>query len=263
MTCWVIDLDGVMWLGDRPIEGSSAAVAELLGRGDRVVFATNNSTATGEARAGQLVAHGLPEGIEVVTSADAAAGMVGADDVALVVGGEGLADALRSVGCTVRRVRPATPEQEVADGPLTVVVVGLDPHFDYNTLDRAAGAVRAGARLIATNTDPTFPLASGLAPGAGSLVAAVEVAGGTRAEVAGKPHEPMAGLLRAHLGPDLADGVVVVGDRLDTDGALAELLGWPFALVLSGVTTRMPAEPRPPVAEVSATLWDLVQGRSR
>jgi 4-nitrophenyl phosphatase len=263
VTCWVIDLDGVMWLGDRPIEGSAEAVAQLLHRGDRVVFATNNSTATGEARAGQLVAHGLPEGIEVVTSADAAAGMVGTGEVALVVGGEGLADALRSAGCTVRRARRDAEGGGAAGEAVTVVVVGLDPGFDYPTLDAAAAAVRAGARMIATNTDPTFPLASGLAPGAGSLVAAVEVAAGTRAEVAGKPHGPMAELLRARLGTDVDDGVMVVGDRLDTDGALAELLGWPFALVLSGATTGVPDDPHPPVAQVSARLWDLVQERSR
>jgi 4-nitrophenyl phosphatase len=263
VTCWVIDLDGVMWLGDRPIEGSAEAVAQLLERGDRVVFATNNSTATGEARAAQLVAHGLPGGIEVVTSADAAGGMVGTGEVALVVGGEGLGDALRSAGCTVRWARRAAEGEGAAGEAITVVVVGLDPGFDYGTLDTAAAAVRAGARMIATNTDPTFPLASGLAPGAGSLVAAVEVAAGARAEVAGKPHGPMAELLRARLGPDVDDGVMVVGDRLDTDGALAELLGWPFALVLSGATTRMPDGPHPPVDQVSARLWDLVQERSR
>jgi HAD superfamily hydrolase (TIGR01450 family) len=254
---WVIDLDGVMWLGAQPIEGSPEAVAELLLRGDRVVFATNNSTESGESRAAELVSHGLPEGIEVVTSADAAAGLADAGDLALVVGGDGLVEALRRRGCRATRAFP--PERmDLIEGPFTLVVVGLDREFDYRSLDLASSAVRSGARLVATNTDATFPSEHGPRPGAGSLVIAVETASGATAEVAGKPHGPMAELLRARLAGAQPGEVVVVGDRVDTDGELAKRLGWPFALVLSGVTDRAPTGSDPPVAHVSATLADLV-----
>jgi 4-nitrophenyl phosphatase len=90
--------------------------------------------------------------------------------------------------------------------------------------------VRAGARLIGTNDDPTFPTPQGLLPGGGALLAAVAVASGATPIVAGKPHAPMADLVRSRLGPE----GIVVGDRADTDGALAALLGYRFALVLSG-----------------------------
>lgn len=261
MTIWVIDLDGVMWLGGQPIEGSAAAVAELLDRGDRVVFATNNSTETGGARASQLVAHGLSEGIEVITSADAAAGLVAPGDVALVVGGDGLVDALQGRGCEAWRAR--SQEAQRLEERVNVVVVGLDRGFDYPTLGTASAAVRRGARLIATNSDPTFPSAAGLEPGAGSLVAAVETASGAVAEVAGKPNRPMADLLAARIGAVAPGEVVVVGDRVDTDGALADRLGWPFALVLSGATQRAPLGGHPPVAHVAPTLADLVGEWSR
>ena len=88
-----------------------------------------------------------------------------------------------------------------------------------------------GARFVATNLDPTYPVAGGLVPGAGALVAAVSTASGTRPEVAGKPEAAMVALVHARWGTT----GVVVGDRPSTDGALAVALEWPFALVLSGV----------------------------
>ena len=97
-------------------------------------------------------------------------------------------------------------------------------------------AVREGARFVATNLDATYPVPGGLIPGAGSLVAAVATASGTRArgrgQAGGADGRSSSGSASAHTG-------VVVGDRPSTDGALATALGWPFALVLSGVTAAV------------------------
>ena len=101
----------------------------------------------------------------------------------------------------------------------------------------AVRTVLAGARLIASNTDPTFPTDSDPLPGAGSVVAAVERATATDAVVAGKPHQPMADLARTRLaerGADL-DDVVMVGDRFSTDGRFAAALGARFIRVRSGI----------------------------
>jgi 4-nitrophenyl phosphatase len=225
---WVIDLDGVMWRGREPIEGSVAAVAHLLERGDRVVFCTNNSVESGAARAARLRGQGVPDGAEVVTSADAVTALLQPGERVLCLGGPGLRSAIEGVGARVRGAGDGAGGAE----PVDTVVVGLTREVDYAQIDRAAAAVRDGARFLASNADATFPGAGGLHPGCGAIVAAIEVASGARAEVAGKPHAPMAELLRRRL----PDGAVVVGDRPDTDGRLAAALGWPFALVLSGVT---------------------------
>jgi ribonucleotide monophosphatase NagD (HAD superfamily) len=76
------------------------------------------------------------------------------------------------------------------------------------------------------------------------------------AVVAGKPNAPMAALVRAHLG----DEGTVVGDRADTDGRFARVLGYRFALVLSGVSVAYEGmEPRPDlVAPDLARLVDLL-----
>ena len=147
----------------------------------------------------------------------------------------------------------------VQEGPADAVVVGWHREFDFQGLARAADAVRAGARLIGTNEDATFPTPDGLLPGAGALLAAVAYASGATAEVAGKPHAPMRRLVAERVG----SVAVVVGDRPSTDGALARALGAQFALVLSGVTDERDLDGLTPTPDsVAPDLASLVNGAS-
>ena len=101
--------------------------------------------------------------------------------------------------------------------------------------------------------DPTHPTPAGLMPGSGALLAAVATASGVSPEVAGKPNEPMASMLKERFGFDDGDSsVVLVGDQPSTDGRLAERLGIPFALVDSGVTA-----PGTPVTDVPVSLRQI------
>jgi 4-nitrophenyl phosphatase len=233
---WVFDLDGVVWLSGQAIPGSAEAVRRLRGDGHRVAFVTNNSTPTvGEyverlARAGIEIDPG-----ELASSSQAAARLTEPGTRVACVGGEGVREALGQRGVEL---------VEVADRPATVVV-GRSLQLDFAELAAAARAIRDGARFVATNTDSTFPTPHGPEPGAGALIAYLEVGSGAKAEAAGKPEQPMADLVQDRYGqPD-----VVVGDRAETDGAFADRLGAPFALVLSGVTTRadLPVQPEPAV----------------
>ncbi|MEJ7583862.1 MAG: HAD hydrolase-like protein [Acidimicrobiales bacterium] len=142
-------------------------------------------------------------------------------------------------------------------GPVEVVVVGFHRDFDFARMDVASAAVRGGARLLASNDDATYPTSAGPIPGGGAILAGIERASGARAVVAGKPYGPMIEHLRSRCGPH----GIVVGDRPDTDGQLAVGLGYPFALVLSGVTIDAGGlDPAPD--EVAATLAALVGGRT-
>ena len=85
-------------------------------------------------------------------------------------------------------------------------MVGRSLTLDFGELAAAAAAIRAGARFVATNTDATFPTPHGLEPGAGALVAYLEVGSGRQAEVAGKPNQAAADLLRARFGPSRPGG---------------------------------------------------------
>jgi 4-nitrophenyl phosphatase len=93
--------------------------------------------------------------------------------------------------------------------------------------------------LIASNADATFPAPDGPLPGAGAILASIEVAGGRRAEVLGKPHRPMTDAIVRRLGTE--GPTAAIGDRPDTDLAGAFEMGWMTILVLSGVTSRAQA----------------------
>ena len=238
VVAWILDLDGVVWRGEQPVAGAAAAIARLQARGERVLFVTNNSSATIAQYTAKLLRHGIDASEEAVcTSAQAAATLVDAGERALVCGGPGVAEALRVRGAVTIR-----------DGPADAVVVGWHQDFDFARLTAAFNAVMGGGRLIGTNDDATYPTPDGLVPGGGAILAAVATATGITPTIAGKPHEPMAALVLERLGGS-AEGSVLVGDRPSTDGLMARRLGVAFALVMSGVTTAgdLPVVPQPDV----------------
>jgi HAD superfamily hydrolase (TIGR01450 family) len=239
---FALDLDGVVWLADEPIPGAADAVARLRGRGDAVLFVTNNSSQTVAAVEAKLGAHGIPAAGDVITSAMAAATLVAPGERVLVCGGPGVVEAVEGRGAVV-----------VHEGDAEAVLVGFHREFDYERMRVAATAVRRGARLLATNDDATYPTPAGPIPGGGAILASIATAAGVAPIVAGKPHEPMAALVRARLGPT----GVMVGDRVDTDGRFARVLGFRFALVHSGVTASDDVVD-PPADRVAGDLAALV-----
>jgi glycerol-1-phosphatase len=229
---WVLDLDGVIRLGDEPIAGAAEAVALLREAGEHVVFVTNNAYRRISDQEASLEAMGIPAAGAVVGAAQAGASLLGPGERVLVVGGPGLREEVIARGC------------ELVDGwPCDAVISGLDRELTYDALRRAGLAIRAGARWVLTNPDPTFPTPHGLEPGAGAIGAAIRAASGAEPEIGGKPEGAMVTLLRERLGDD----GIVVGDRVDTDGRFATALGYRFGLVLSGVTTAadLPVDPEP------------------
>ena len=226
MPAVVLDLDGVLWLGNEPLPGAAEAVAGFRSAGLEVGFMTNNSSLPVGEYVEKLARFGVEaDPSEVLTSALATAELLAADlapgSKVLACSGPGVVEALEARGFVV-----------VDTGPAEAVVVGWHRTFDFDRLDRASSAIRAGARFVATNLDATYPAPGGLLPGNGSLVAAVATAAGRRPEVAGKPEAPTVALVKARFG----EQGVIAGDRPSTDGALAVALGWPFALVVSEAT---------------------------
>jgi HAD superfamily hydrolase (TIGR01450 family) len=239
----ILDLDGVIWSGGEPIDGSADAVARLRGAGQRLLFVTNNSHPKVEDQVAKLAGMGIEiEPEELVTSSMAAATLLEPGTTALVCGGPGVVEALEQQG-----VEP------VHEGEADAVVVGFHKEFNYERLCVAFRAIAAGARLVGTNDDPTYPTPDGPVPGGGSLLAAVATAAGVEPVVAGKPHEAMTEMVRERLGDDL-QGSVLVGDRPSTDGLMANRLEVPFILVMTGVTREDPEESD---VEVDRTLPDL------
>jgi len=234
----VCDLDGVVYLLGEPVPGAGQALTELHEAGYTIVFVTNNSTrspADTAVRIDELTGYPARDH-QVIGSAQAAVTMLTANaGPVLVLGGSGIRQALVAAGI------PETDDPGAAEA----LIVGLDTGISYERLCDAVMAVRSGARFIATNTDPTYPTPDGLWPGAGAIVAAIQVASGVEPEIAGKPHAAIRSLIRARLAPG---PVWVVGDRPETDLAMAKAEGWASVLVLSGVVhdaDQIPEKYRP------------------
>lgn len=229
---WVLDLDGVVWVGGTALPGAAEAVERLRRSGASVVFVTNMSALTVADQEAKLAACGIDAAGSVITSATAAGRLIGPGERVLVVGGPGIVEAVEQAGA-----------EACSSGPADAVIVGIDPGFDYDALGRAMRAVRGGARLIGTNHDPSYPTEARLEPGGGAILAAVAAAAEAVPVMAGKPNAPVVDCVRDRIG----DAGIVVGDRPDSDGRFALALGYEFALVLSGVTgpDDLPVSPEP------------------
>ena len=225
------DLDGVVWLAHQPIPGTVQAIASLREAGIRVVFVTNNSFSTYEEQVAALGSIGIPAEGDIVTSAMSAATAMKSGWRVLVCGGRGL---IEEIGRVTNDVVVAYNEP-MAAGDFDAVVVGFHREFNYQVLTDALTAVRGGAVLIGSNDDPTYPTPNGPIPGGGSILAAIEKASGVTPTVTGKPYGPMAKLVRELCGDVAPEEMVMIGDRSDTDGGFAKVLGARFAMVLSGV----------------------------
>lgn len=223
---FIFDLDGVVYLDSEGVPGAGETLNALRADGHQVLFATNNSV-----RALSTVVRNIekrtgyaPEPQSVITSALAAANLLrGSGATCYVLGSHELSSTLSEAGIAV-----TTDHSEA-----TAVVVGLDRDLSYERLTGAVLAIRAGARFVATNDDATYPMPDGQYPGGGSIVAAVERASGQTPLVCGKPNKPMRDLVVSRVE---YDDVWMVGDRPDTDLALAAEAGWGKILTLSGVT---------------------------
>ncbi len=225
----LLDLDGVVYVGPGAVAHAVESIAAAVARGVVAAYVTNNAARPPSVVADHLRELGLHvEDADVVTSAQAAArevaARVPASSRVLAVGGPGVAEALRACG-----LEPVTLASE---GP-AAVLMGYGPDVSWRELAQASYAVGAGALFVATNTDLTIPTAEGIAPGNGTLVAAVSAATGRQPIVAGKPFAP---LMRESVERVRARAPLVVGDRLDTDVEAGHASGIPSLLVLTGVT---------------------------
>lgn len=224
----LLDLDGTLYRGNAVIPGAP----EALSAGEQVlVYVTNNASRAAGAVARHLAELGFAAGEgDVVTSAQAAAhvlaGRLEPGAAVLVVGTDDLVAEIDRVG--LRPVRRFDGEAPAA------VVQGHSPQTAWPDLAEAAYALRAGALWVATNTDATLPNERGLAPGNGSMVAALRAATELEPVVAGKPYAPLMEDALERAGTRAA---LVVGDRLDTDIDGAHCVDLPSLLVLTGVST--------------------------
>lgn len=240
---FLIDLDGVVWVGREPVPGAAEALRALIEGGKRVVFVTNNPGKPAAAYAERLQGLGVEVDEErVVTAGEAtarlAAERVGTGSRAFVIGAPAFHETVAAAGLEVL---------DAGEGrEARAVIVSGHRDFNYEELLTATLALQAGAALFATSRDPTLPMPGGAWPGTGAVLAAIETATGATAEIGGKPEPHLFEMARERIAG--AERVAMVGDRVSSDVEGGRRAGLETILALSGATSREEAEsavPRP------------------
>ncbi|MEK6227077.1 MAG: HAD-IIA family hydrolase [Chloroflexota bacterium] len=259
----IFDMDGVLYRGAQVLPYAREALDRLRRAEWDVFFATNNSTATRLDYVRRLQQLGLGGDLDhVVTSGYATAHYlerrVPKPKDVLVIGADGLREEIRAVGIGVRDADALPgfdpPPDAAADGvdpgamrrylvslhlppACDTVVVGLDLHLTYAKIAEAQRVILAGADFVCSNRDRAYPVEGRLLPGAGTIVAAIEVATGAKALCIGKP-EPFL-FQEAIRRAGKQDGrVVVVGDSTDYDMVAAHRVGATGVLITTGLTEK-------------------------
>ncbi len=225
---FLLDMDGTLYLSDHLLPGAADFLAYTAREGLPVLLLTNNSSRSGAAYVRKLAALGLdvpPE--RILTSGSATAQYLRAQTPhtrPAIFGTPDLLEEFRAFGFDSDMHAP------------DCVVLGFDTTIDYAKLTRLCDLVRSGLPYIATHPDFNCPVAGGVIPDIGAIMAFVEASTGRRAEaVIGKPNRHILEMAAARLGLPL-EALCMVGDRLYTDIAMGRAAPIQTALVLSGET---------------------------
>jgi len=228
-TGFIIDMDGVIYHGNRLLPGVADFLIWLEKSGKKYLFLTNSSERTPKELQEKLKRLGINVGEDhFYTSALATAGFLSNQKPhgsAYIIGDAGLIHALYSVGYSVNNVNP------------DYVVVGDTHGYNFEKIELAVNLVINGAKLIGTNPDISGPVETGITPSTKALIAPIEIASGKKAYFIGKPNPLMMRIALKKLGVR-REAAIVIGDRMDTDircGLESEI---DTLLVLSGITDR-------------------------
>ncbi|CAK5279426.1 unnamed protein product [Mycena citricolor] len=274
---WMFDCDGVLWHGDRLIEGAIDVLQLLRSRNKQVLFVTNNATKSRKSYKGKFDKLGVEAHVdEIYGSAYAAAVYISSvmklpkDKKVYVIGMKGMEEELQGEGVSfIGGMDPADCTLETfsldhftLDPDVGAVLCGLDTNINYTKLSKAFQYLtrNPGCAFLVTNEDSTYPAGAGLLPGAGAISAPLRYALGRDPISIGKPASTMLDCIKAKVNFD-PKRTIMVGDRLNTDILFGQGGGLATLLVLSGITTEAEISgpnPSPTVPDyVTSSIGDL------
>jgi len=232
----IFDLDGVIYRGDSLISNSDKVINDLKEISVKVVYNSNNSTATRQMYIDRLRDFNIKSEItDFYTSASITAEEITnlkKNAIIFVIGEIGLREELKMRGHTVVNLDSDCAEVDY-------VIVGLDSNFNYKKLAFAQNCILQGnAQFYATNADSTLPVANRELPGAGVMVNAVQICTNQKPlKIFGKPNPfGINTILKDTNTPPKKSAVF--GDRLNTDILAGNRAKIKTVLVLTGVTTE-------------------------
>lgn len=226
---FICDMDGVIYRGNRVLEGVPEFINWMMKNNKKFIFLTNSPEKTPQELSMKLQRMGLSVSPEhFYTSAMATAEFVASQApgcTAYVIGEPSLTKAMYDQGIYMNDVNP------------DYVILGETRTYCFEKLEKAIELVNKGAKLIGANPDTIGVTERGVMPATGSLIAPIEIATGKKAYFVGKPNPLMIrnGLKRIDChGSEIA----FIGDRMDTDIIAGIESNVDTVLVLSGVTAR-------------------------
>jgi len=225
---FICDMDGVIYHGNKILDGVAEFVNWMLENDKKFVFLTNSSERTPHELSMKLERMGLNVSADhFYTSAMATAAFLHSQKpncTAFVIGEAALTKALYDQGIYMNDVNP------------DYVVVGETSTYSFEKITKAINLVLNGAKLIGTNPDISGPFEGGIYPATGSLIAPIELSTGKKAYFVGKPNPLMLrhGLKRLNCH---SQDIAFIGDRMDTDIIAGIESNVDTVLVLSGVTS--------------------------
>lgn len=227
--CFLLDMDGTFYLGDKLIEGSLDFLAALERTGRTARFLTNNSSKSAAVYAQKLQRMGVDEKYrDVMTSGHAAAHYClkkYPGGKCYLLGNPMLAEELTGMGLQLTEDEP------------DYVLVAFDTTLDYAKMCKVCDYIREGKPYIATHPDYNCPTETGFIPDMGAIMAFIEASTGRKADIIlGKPYGGIVEEALDRTGFKLEE-MAMVGDRLYTDVATGVNHGMIGILVLSGEAT--------------------------
>lgn len=224
---FISDMDGVIYHGNKILDGVADFINWMIDNEKKFVFLTNSSEKTPHELSMKLQRMGLEVPADnFYTSAMATAEFLHSQKpgcTAYVIGEAALTKALYDHKIYMNDVNP------------DYVVVGETRTYSFEKIEKAIDLVLKGAKLIGTNPDITGPTEKGLMPATGALIAPIEIATGKKAYFVGKPNPLMLRHGLKKLGCHSED-IAFIGDRMDTDIIAGIESNVDTVLVLSGVT---------------------------
>ncbi|MBO7214922.1 MAG: HAD family hydrolase [Clostridia bacterium] len=225
---FIIDMDGVIYHGNKLLDGVTEFIDFLIENDKKFIFLTNSPERTPDELSMKLKRMGLAVTADhFYTSAMATAEFLSSqkpDCTAYVIGEAALTKAMYDKGIYMNDVNP------------DYVVLGETRTYNFEKIEKAIDLVRKGAKLIGANPDTVGVTEKGIMPATGALISPIEIATGKKAYFVGKPNP----LMLRH-GLNFIDchscDIAFIGDRMDTDIIAGIESNLDTVLVLTGVTS--------------------------
>ena len=224
---FVLDMDGTIYLGSKPIDGAIQFCENIIKSGRKLMYFTNNASRNPDDYAKRLNSLGFPcDRSMIVTSGDVTIAYLKKympEKPVYLVGTPALEKSFENSGIIL---------SENSD----IVVVSFDTTLTYEKLEKACTLIRSGAKFYSTHPDINCPTENGYIPDSGAICAAITLSTGISPRYFGKPYAETVEMIETISGTDRSHAVMV-GDRLYTDIALGKKNGMLSLLVMSGETT--------------------------